>query len=78
MRTKRVLLSAILLISAAIPLAGCGSTLETGYKYTRLDMTDSEQKAMYADPFSQAAAEAQSDRANEAAARRPGTPGGQY
>jgi hypothetical protein len=49
--------------------------LETGYKYTRLDMTDSEQKAMYADPFSEAAAQAHEEQQQQNSERKP-TPGG--
>jgi hypothetical protein len=75
MRAKQAILLSILGLAG---LTACDSTLETGYKYSRLDMTDSEQKAMYADPFSQAAAEAHQDQQQESTARRPGTPGGAY
>jgi len=40
-------------------LAGCSSKLETGYQPDKLDMSLAQRKALYADPFSPEAAEAQ-------------------
>jgi hypothetical protein len=76
-RKKRAIFTAILGLGVLPILSACKNELETGYKYTRLDMTDSEEKAMYADPFSEAAAEAHQDQQQDNSAPRAG-PGGGY
>ena len=62
-------------LGALSVLSACDNTLETGYKYNRLDMTDTEQRAMYADPFSEAAAQAHQEQQDQNASERKPTPG---
>jgi hypothetical protein len=64
---------------ALLLLAGCSSKLETGYEPNRLDMSLSQRKALYADPFSPQATEAQHDSGQEdQAARNPTRQPGSY
>jgi hypothetical protein len=69
---KRALLLAIVLAAS-----GCSSTLETGYEPKRLDMPISQREALYADPYSQAAMQAQQEQGSGGSggsvAHRPGS-----
>ncbi|MGA3065326.1 MAG: hypothetical protein ABSF29_00610 [Tepidisphaeraceae bacterium] len=47
---------------ALAALAACSSKLETGYEPDKLDMSLAQRKALYADPYSQEAQDAQSDQ----------------
>ncbi|MGA2581721.1 MAG: hypothetical protein ABSG31_00475 [Tepidisphaeraceae bacterium] len=70
MRRKRAIFLSV--VGVVLPfVTACSDHLETGYKYTRLDMTLSEQHAMYADPYSQEAEEANQDRSQQSSERRP-------
>jgi hypothetical protein len=53
-------LAAIVLLLAA----ACSAKLETGYQPKPLNMTLTERKTLYADPFSNEAAKAEQDKAN--------------
>jgi hypothetical protein len=58
--------------------AGCSSKLETGYQPKPLDMPISQRETLYADPYSQAAMQAQQDQGSGGGTgsqfHRPGTP----
>jgi len=60
---------------AVLATAGCSSKLETGYEPRRLDMSLTQRRALYADPYSQEAAEAQHDQGDEHARQPSHTPG---
>lgn len=47
------------ILASGLVAAGCSSKLETGYQPDKLDMSLAQRKALYADPFSPEAAEAQ-------------------
>ncbi len=52
------------LAAGVVALAGltaCSSKLETGYEPTKLDMSIAQRKALYADPYSPEAQDAQKD-----------------
>ena len=65
---KRILL--ILLIAA-----GCSDKLESGYEPQKLNMSIAERKALYADPYSQQAQEAQEDQEKGGSGSEMHTPG---
>jgi hypothetical protein len=52
----------LLVIGLLAGAAGCASKLETGYEPKRLDMPLSQREALYADPYSHAAMQAQQDQ----------------
>jgi hypothetical protein len=58
--------------------SGCGdSKLETGYQPKRLDMPLSEREALYSDPYSQQAMQAQAEQKDSGGGsevHRPGSP----
>jgi len=68
-------LSVIFLLLLA---SGCGdSKLETGYQPKRLDMPLSEREALYSDPYSQQAMQAQQEQKDSGGGsevHRPGAP----
>jgi hypothetical protein len=53
------------LVIGLLGASGCSSKLETGYEPKRLDMPLSQQQALYADPYSHAAMQAQQDQEKE-------------
>ena len=59
-----------------LAVAGCSSKLETGYEPKRLDMPLSQREALYADPYSSAAMQAQQEQGGGGGGmvRRPGQP----
>jgi hypothetical protein len=61
-------------------LSGCSGKLESGYEPRKLDLSVAQRKALYAEPYSPQAAEAQQDDSeDEAHARTPSAmPGGGY
>jgi len=66
-------------VLAVLATAGCGSTkLETGYEPRSLDMSLTQRRALYADPYSQEASQAQHDQGDEAHARQPSHTPGSY
>ena len=62
-----------ILLLALVGLAGCSSKLETGYEPKRLDMSSGEIKALYAEPFSPEAEQAESAPDATSRYHRPGT-----
>jgi len=56
--------------------SGCSSKLETGYEPKRLDMPLSQRDALYADPYSQAAMQAQQQQQQGGGSQfhKPGAP----
>jgi hypothetical protein len=58
-------------LAIAFFACGCESKLETGYEPNKLGMSGAERRAMYADPYTQEAQDAQQDQAEEAKSRRP-------
>jgi hypothetical protein len=64
----------VILLTAAS--AGCSEKLESGYDPKLLKMSIAERKALYADPYSQQAQEAQQDQGSggESQMHKPGTP----
>jgi hypothetical protein len=68
MRTRPPLLS---LIFIAAGLAGCSSTLETGYKPRLIGDSAVKQRGYYASPFTPEAKAAQAEHEQELEARRP-------
>lgn len=66
------------LIISLVWLSGCGSSkLETGYEPKRLDMPLSEREALYADPYSAQALQAQQENKDSGSGSmvdRPGRP----
>jgi hypothetical protein len=58
--------------SSLLTISGCSSKLETGYDPTRLDMSLSQRRTLYADPFSKEAQDAQHETPGAAPSRRPG------
>lgn len=65
------LIRGMLLILALLPLAGCQSDLETGYKPKKLGVSDEERRAYYAAPFSPESAAGAEGKANAIKARVP-------
>ena len=65
-------------IISLVLFAGCGSSkLETGYEPKRLDMPLSEREALYADPYSAQALQAQQENKDSGSGSmidRPGRP----
>jgi hypothetical protein len=59
-----------LLIAAALLLAGCSSTTETGYEPRKLGDSMAVQRGYYATPFSREAREAEQER-GDSSYRRP-------
>ena len=55
---------------------GCSEKLESGYDPKLLKMSIAERRALYADPYSQQAQEAQQDQSNggESQMHKPGSP----
>lgn len=52
--------------AALTALAACSSSkLETGYEPNKLSMTLAQRKALYADPYSQEAEDAQQDQSQD-------------
>jgi hypothetical protein len=60
-----------LVVSILLGLAGCSSTLEDGYKPTKLGASDAVRRSYYASPFTPEAKVANADRDQEIDARRP-------
>jgi hypothetical protein len=56
-----------------IACASCSATLETGYEPVKLGMSVAQRNALYADPYTQQAEEAQQDKAAEGETHRPGS-----
>ena len=52
---------ALAAVTALAALAACSSKLETGYEPNKLDMSLAQRKALYADPYSPEAQDAQQD-----------------
>ena len=71
MKSRRVLPLLVLIAVALSPSAGCTSSLETGYKPTRLGATDATRRSYYASPFTPEARAAQLEREQELQQRRP-------
>jgi hypothetical protein len=69
MRLHRSLLSLICIAAAGV--AGCSSTLETGYKPRLLGDSAVKQRGYYASPFTPEAKAAQMEHDQELEARRP-------
>jgi hypothetical protein len=61
----------ILAAGCVICLAGCGSTLETGYEYRPLGSSAAVRRGFYASPYTPEANAAQMEREQELEARRP-------
>jgi hypothetical protein len=61
-----------LLFIGLLGVSGCSSKLETGYEPKRLDMPLSQREALYADPYSHAAMQAQQEQ------QEGGSGGGQF
>ena len=56
-----------------IGLAGCGSSVtEPGYEPNRLGLSDGQRRALYAPKYSPQQAQAQAEREQDEARRRPG------
>ena len=65
--------SAVLGLAALATLVGCsGGATETGYEPRRLGLSDGQRRALYAPKYSPEQAQAQSERDQEAARRKPG------
>jgi hypothetical protein len=66
----------LFIIVLAASAGGCSEKLESGYDPKRLNMSIAERKALYADPYSQQAQEAQQDQSSggESQMHKPGTP----
>jgi hypothetical protein len=64
-------------VAALLILSGCSGKLESGYEPRKLDLSVAQRKALYAEPYSQQAAEAQQDNEDDEAHGHapPGTPG---
>jgi hypothetical protein len=54
--------------------AGCSAKLESGYDPKPLNMSVAQRRALYADPYSQQAQEAQQDQGAQSEMHKPGTP----
>jgi hypothetical protein len=65
-------------IFLSVLASGCGSSkLETGYEPKRLDMPLSQRQALYSDPYSQQAMQAQQEQKDSGGGsevHRPGAP----
>jgi hypothetical protein len=48
-----------------LTLAGCSSKLETGYEPRKLGMGSAERRALYVDPYTAEAREAQAEKAQD-------------
>jgi hypothetical protein len=65
-----------ILIAPAAVAVGCSEKLESGYDPKLLKMSIAERRALYADPYSEQAQEAQQDQASggESQMHKPGSP----
>jgi hypothetical protein len=68
----------IFLVIGLLGVSGCSSKLETGYEPKRLDMPLSQREALYADPYSHAAMQAQQDQQQQGSGGSQFKKPGQY
>jgi hypothetical protein len=59
-------------LAVLLILSGCSGKLESGYEPRKLDLSVAQRKALYAEPYSPEAAQAQQDNSeDDAHARAP-------